>query len=204
MMRTLDASELMYMERRGTEIVLSPASYSYIKTLLFGFTGWDRYILTEDRVLHGFVEFIIRRYCTDVFYQYKIIYVGGGSQVSDLMRRNQEEHFLSEPDNVLAILDGDQRGADHARQPKTYFQPIESVEKALLAYYTEENFPFRLAAGKGFSGAKDLFNSLQRDGVMSITQIYGYICERNEQSIGLLAVALNGFLSRSPGPRQDQ
>src|SRR5262249_39229284 len=94
MMRTLSSQELLYMERYVTLTELYPASYSYIKTLLFGFTGWDRYILTEDAVLHDFIGAIIQRYCKDVFYQYKIIYVGGATQVSDLIRRNQREGFL--------------------------------------------------------------------------------------------------------------
>lgn len=196
MMRTLNPDELLYMDRNENRTELVPASYSYIKTLLFGFSGWDRYILTEDEVLHDFIEFIIRRYCKNVFYRYKIIYVGGGSQVADLLRRNESEKFLSDADEVIAILDGDQKGKSSACHPMIYFLPIESVEKALFGYYSEVDFPYKLATGKGFNGAKDLFNSLLRDGVPA-SKIYLYLCDRNDQSITELAVTLNNFLSIS-------
>ena len=41
-----------------SSVELVPASYGYIKTLLFGFVDWDRYILTEDEVLHDFLEVV--------------------------------------------------------------------------------------------------------------------------------------------------
>ena len=197
MMRTLDEGELLYMERCGAETKLCSASYSYINTLLFGFMGWDRYILTEDLVLQGFLESLIRNYCKDVFFQYKIIYVGGGSQVSDLLFRNETEQFLSDPANVIAILDGDQRTFHHTQHNNIHCLPIESVEKALLEYYCEEDFPHRLPAGKNYNGAKDLYHSLQRDQVMSSEKIYSYICGRNEQAIAPLVAVLDEFLSRT-------
>lgn len=198
MMQTLDSSELLYMERRDSNVELYPASYNYIKTLLFGFTGWDRYILTEDAELQGLLETIIRRYGGDVFFKYKIIYVGGGSQVTDLLRRNRAEAFLSESANVIAVLDGDQSKYRHAKQDGVHSLPIESVEKALVDYYRESDFPHRLPAGIEFRDGKDLFRLLQRHRVMSESEIYTYICERNEQSLAPLINTLRAFLGR-PG-----
>ena len=173
-----------------------PASYNYIKTLLFGFSGWDRYILTEDAVLQDFLEAIIQRHCSKVFYRYKIIYIGGGSQVSDLLRRNEVEGFLSEAENVIAILDGDRAGQGYAAHPRIHFLPIESVEAALFQYYREGDFPYRYPNPKQFTGPKDLFNALQSVGVMSRTQIHSYLLQRNEESLAPLAATLNRFLSR--------
>lgn len=195
MMRMLTAKELLYMDPCESSVELVPASYGYIKTLLFGFVDWDRYILTEDEVLHGFLEVVIQRYCGNVFYRYKIIYVGGGPQVSDLLRRNEREGFLSEAENVIAVLDGDQIREDYARHPNILFLPIDSVEKALFRYHGEEGFPFPYPGGRTFVRPKELFNALQHARIMSRSQIYSYLCERNDQALAPLAAALNRFLS---------
>ena len=104
------------MQEYEQEVKIESASYNYIKSLLFGFSGWDKYILTEDFVLQKFLDYIIKKYCFDVYYEYKIIYVGGGANVVDLMRRNSQEEFLSEPENVISVLDGDQKDFRHARR----------------------------------------------------------------------------------------
>jgi ABC-type dipeptide/oligopeptide/nickel transport system ATPase subunit len=196
MMRMLTPSELLYMDRRETGIELVPASYSYIKTLLFGFSGWDRYILTEDAVLHDFIEAIIQRYCSNAFYRYKVIYVGGGPQVSDLLRRNEAEGFLLEAENVIAILDGDLKGQAFANHPRIHFLPIDSVEKALFQCYSENDFPYRYPGTRAFISPKELFNALQSSGVMSRAQIHSYLLNRNDQSLAQLAATLDSFLSR--------
>ncbi len=197
MMYTLGSNELLYMDRQGDAVQFIPASYHFIRSLLFGFVGWDRYILTEDWVLQEFIEFIIQRYCSDAFYCYKIIYIGGGFQVADLLRRNMQENFLADPEKVIGILDGDQRDTPHARRPQIFCLPIESVEKALFAYYNDDaDFPHRLPGGRVPNGSRDLFNALQEAGVMSKAQLYAYLCGRNEPALQPLIAVLRGFLSR--------
>jgi len=135
MMRTVEPQELYYMgepsEAGQTPITNVP--YNYINTLLFGFRGWDKYILTEDEVLGDFLEFVVHRYCGNLFYSYKIIYVGGSTNTTDLMYRNSKENFLAESRDVITVLDGDQRIRKHSRRDNVYCIPLESVEKALLA-----------------------------------------------------------------------
>ena len=135
MMRTVEPDELYYMgetsESSGTTIVNVP--YNYINTLLFGFRGWDKYILTEDEILGEFLEFVIQRYCGNLFHTYKIIYVGGSTNTTDLMRRNAAEGFLAESKDVITVLDGDQRGRRHSQNEMVHCIPLESVEKTLLA-----------------------------------------------------------------------
>ena len=196
MMRTLNASELFYMESQDGVVSVFLASYSYIKTLLFGFSGWDKYILTEDEVLQEYLESLIQRSCGQAFYRHKIIHVGGGTQVVGLMRRNESEEFLATAANVIAILDGDQRASPHSRVAGVHLLPFDSVEKALAIHYEEDDFPRRLGPGKQFNGAKDLFHSLQRDQVMSRGQIYAYLSTRNEDALRQLVDVLNRFLSR--------
>ena len=195
MMRTLDDNELFYMEREGMNTELRPTSYSYIKSRLFGFFGFDRYILTEDRVLHDFLQTFIRRCCKNVFFEYTIIYIGGGRQVVDLLVRNRRDQFFSEPNNVIAVLDGDQREEKFAQKSNVYCLPFQSVEKALYECYKEGDFPYRLDEGKGFNTEKDLFNSLQRDKVMDNETINRCICCKYEMNLDPLASVLMKFLS---------
>ncbi len=75
-MRQLEENELFYVDESNGHISISPTSYSYAKARLFGFSGWDRYILTEDEVLLGFIEAVIEKYCPKTFFRYKIIFIG--------------------------------------------------------------------------------------------------------------------------------
>ena len=195
MMRTLHDRELVYMEQRGVNTTPVPVSYSYVKSRLFGFSGWDRYILTEDRVLRDFINTLIRRGCPRVFFTYKIIYIGGGWHVVDLLVRNRTDQFLSERKNVIAVLDGDQKKMDWAQKENVYFLPFESVEKALHKYYMESDFPHRLATRKGPIHAKDLFESLQRDCGISAEMINEYIYDKNDEDLEVLRGVLSRFLS---------
>ena len=94
MMRTLHDDELYFMERSDAKTALRPVSYSYAKSLLFAFAGWDRYILTEDWVLQIFLETLIHQKFRNIFFRYKIIFVGGADQVVSLLERNRTERFF--------------------------------------------------------------------------------------------------------------
>lgn len=133
MMRTLDPSELLYMDHDEEGVAtITNVSYNYVKSILYGFRGWDKYILTEDDVLHDFIEYLIWRYCGDFFYTYKIIFIGGGTNTTDLLKRNSSENFFGDEESVIAILDGDQRHLRHSKGKNTCCIPVDSVEKALL------------------------------------------------------------------------
>lgn len=167
MMRTLQPDELFYMDQNSSTgiVTITNVSYNYIKSILFGFTGWDKYILTEDDVLKEFLEHIIQRFCDDVFYKYKIIFIGGGANTTDLMKRNSDEHFLADPNNVITVLDGDQRDLRHSKRQNVYCIPIDSVEKKLLADCLSGDFDDRITIGEIINDAKDLSEYLMRSTV---------------------------------------
>jgi ABC-type cobalamin/Fe3+-siderophores transport system ATPase subunit len=134
MMRTV-SDELFYMEEQpdGTTTI-ERRSYGFVKSTLFGFNGWEKYILTEDEVLKAFLEHLINQHCIRPFYQFKIIYVGGSKNTTDLMQRNKTEKFLTdEYRNVIVVLDGDQKKTALSKKENVFFIPMESVEKELLA-----------------------------------------------------------------------
>jgi ABC-type dipeptide/oligopeptide/nickel transport system ATPase subunit len=196
MMRTLDESELYYMQEYEHGVEITSISYNYIKSLLFGFSGWDKYILTEDIVLQNFLDYIIKRYCPEIFYEYKIIYVGGGPNVVDLMRRNSLEKFLSEPTNVISILDGDQRECAYAQGDAIYFIPLDSVEKALFAEYKKPDFTPRHTGAMELN-AKNLYKKLINDKHMSEMQIFTKLCNINSAAMNNFSRILKEFLSKS-------
>jgi len=195
LMRQLQTDELFYIEGDQGHISISPTSYSYAKARLFGFAGWDKYILTEDEVLLGFIEAIIEKYCTRTFFRYKIIFVGGGTQVVGLMKHNEREEFLSSPDKVIAILDGDQSNERFSHQPRVYTIPIESVEKAIYAESeADTNFPFETEK-KRFTSAKDFHYYLKQKGIATQKEIFGYLMKRNDSALHKIVGVLRDFLS---------
>jgi ABC-type nitrate/sulfonate/bicarbonate transport system ATPase subunit len=197
-MRTLDANELFYIDEDEGNISINAVSYSYAKARLFGFSGWDKYILTEDVVLHDFIEAIIGKYCPRTFFRYKVIFIGGASRVSDLMRHNENEQFLADPKNVIAILDGDQKDVKFVNnRDRVYLIPMESVEKAIYAErQLDENFPF-ITERKSFTGEKDYFRYLQQKGVATQTEIFDYLIDRNDAALQDIATTLRNFLAKT-------
>lgn len=195
LMRQLEANELFYVDESQGHISISQKSYSYAKARLFGFAGWDRYILTEDEVLLGFIEAIIQKYCRQAFFHYKIIFIGGATQVTGLMKHNEKEQFLSSPSKVIAVLDGDQKNVKFVDYPGVYMIPIESVEKAIYAEsQADGHFPFETSKSN-FTGAKDFHNYLQQKGVATQKQIFEYLIARNDTALQEVVRVLRNFLA---------
>jgi len=139
MMQTVEPQELFYLNFESETGVgkVENVSYNYIRSVLFGFKGWDKYILTEDDVLKDLLEYLLQVYCNNIYFSYKIIYIGGGQNTVDLMRRNKREEFFSAAENVICVLDGDQRKKKIANDGSVYCIPFESLEKELLAHCLE-------------------------------------------------------------------
>lgn len=195
LMRQLETSELFYIDENNGQISIAPTSYSYAKARLFGFSGWDKYILTEDEVLLGFIEALIEKYCPKIFFRYKVLFIGGGTQVVNLMKHNEYEQFLSSPDKVIAILDGDQKNEKFTKHPGVYVIPVESVEKAIYAdSQVNTDFPFEVDR-KNFTGAKDFHNYLQQKQIATQEQIFEYLIRKNEQTLQHIADVLRNFLT---------
>lgn len=195
LMRQLAESELFYIENNDGQMSISPTSYSYAKARLFGFLGWDRYILTEDEVLRGFVEAVIEKFVPKVFFRYKIIVMGGGTQVVSLMRHNEREQFLADPEKVIGILDGDQNNEKFCQHHRVHMIPIESVEKALYGYrQTDAEFPFAYDR-KDFTGPKDFHGYLQQKKIATQEEIFEYLIGKNDATLQDLVSILRSFLA---------
>jgi ABC-type oligopeptide transport system ATPase subunit len=182
MMRTVSDDLFCMEEKTDGSIAIEKRSYGFIKSTLFGFNGWEKYILTEDEVLKDFLTHLIDQHCARPFYQFKIIYVGGGTNTADLMQRNKIEKFFSdEYRNVVVVLDGDQKGTAHAKKENVYCIPMESVEKELLA---------RCLLGEFWDTAK--FQALIKDH----ERLADFMRGNNKKTKNLLKVWLYKFLLR--------
>jgi ABC-type lipoprotein export system ATPase subunit len=196
MMRTLESGELNYMEIIDGAVTVRPASYNFLKSLLYGFRGWDRYILTEDEMLKNFLTFVIERYCRDIFYRYLIVYVGGGGNVSDMLERNAAEGFFSEPRNVIAVLDGDQGGKRPSLRPNTCCIPVESVEKAVDAFCLLPGLLPRLGLSNIVKDEKSLHKLLISRRLMSERDMFEAVCNAHNDAMRAFASThLQDFLS---------
>ncbi|MET4728542.1 ABC-type Mn2+/Zn2+ transport system ATPase subunit [Lysobacter enzymogenes] len=181
LMRQLEVDELFYMEERGGEVSISPTSYSHAIAMLFGFIGYDRYILTEDKMLVSFIHHLIQKYCPETILRYKVIFIGGASQVSELLEANEAEEFLASPEKVVAILDADQRNEKFAGNVGIHMIPLDSVEEAILtASYEDVDFPFR-ATRRDFTKGKDFNHYLKQQGATQ-EEIFDYLIARHESA----------------------
>ncbi|MET3115837.1 ABC-type Mn2+/Zn2+ transport system ATPase subunit [Undibacterium sp. GrIS 1.8] len=195
LMQQLETSELFYIDERGGHISITPRSYSYAKARLFGFSGWDRYILTEDEVLLGFIEALIEKFCPNSFFRYKVIFIGGGTQVVALMKHNEQEQFLSSPEKTIAILDGDQKNEKFTCYPGVHLIPIDSVEKAIYAdSRSNAEFPF-ITDRADFTGPKDFHNYLKQKKIATQKQIFEYLISRNDEALQNIVGVLRNFLT---------
>lgn len=144
LMQSLSEGELLYLETSSEQSMLEERSFAYVKSLLFGFRGWDRYILVEDEAAKLVIQHHIDKYCTPTYYSYIIIPVGGAGQVIGLMERNRTHEFLAPADEVIAILDGDQAGTGNASKPDTHCMPLWSLESAFETVYDQPDFTPKL------------------------------------------------------------
>ncbi|MDG6399263.1 AAA family ATPase [Pseudomonas quasicaspiana] len=197
LMKTLSYGELFHVEEKNEVISPALASYNYIKSILFGFKGWDRYILTEDYVLQKFMEHIIDKFRANIFFKYKTIYIGGGTNVIDLLKRNALEGFFANVEDVIAVLDGDQAQLRYVKKSQnTFCIPIESVEKALYADY--QRGVMRLVdvvGGVDATDAKDFYKKIIKNLLMSETDIFEYLYADERFDFVPFTESLKNFLS---------
>ncbi len=171
-----DGGLLNYMEEekdsKGT-VIIKEKSYNYVKGILYGFKGWDKYILTEDVVLKKYLEFLLKSKVINK--KYKIIYIGAATSTVSLMNRNAEEEFFESAENVISILDGDQKD-ESCKNNSVYFIPFESVEKKLFHEYKKNSNNFGLEVANNsnnkYKNPKNLYKNIQQNNTEDDTFTY--------------------------------
>ncbi|TON82345.1 hypothetical protein, partial [Vibrio parahaemolyticus] len=128
----------------------------------------------------------------------------GGSQVVDLLVRNAKSQFLSSNDDVLAVLDGDQKKERyHQGCNNILFLPFSNIEMEILERY--ENGCDLLPAGVEIDGnkrskrAKNLVWKLTKkhgeEQLMTMDDIYAYLEIFYEEELKALETRVLSFLS---------
>jgi ABC-type dipeptide/oligopeptide/nickel transport system ATPase subunit len=207
LMKTLKDAELYYMENNNAEVSLKEVPYNYIRSELFCFQGrWDKYILVEDEVLEQYLTHLLNQNEKPPFFTYKIIYIGGASNVIDLMKRNETACFFSSSENVISILDGDKK-EECKNNENVFFIPFESVEKQLSKHYRKsdrDGLPEITETYKG-NTEKDRIKRLYKDfiyqghqnsAVMKNTEIFDFINERKQNEVEEFKSLLISFLNK--------
>ncbi|SKB39571.1 ABC-type multidrug transport system, ATPase component [Luteibacter sp. 22Crub2.1] len=194
LMRQLEVEELFYIEGEDGEVTIKPISYSYAMARLFGFAGYDRYILTEDKMLTAFIGHIVSKNCEKTLLRHKIIFIGGGSQIAELINKNGTEEFLAPKDKVIAILDADQKNEKFAGDPGIHTIPLESIEKALLRASQEDaDFPFQTHKSD-YTHGKSLNHDIKDQKIATQEQIFDYLLERHRDEFKEIVGTICAFL----------
>lgn len=185
-MKKMKPEELFYMDKIESNISIENKSYNYIKSLLFQFKDYDKYILTEDDMLEKYMNFILQH--EKLHFKYKIIYIGGASNVVDLMQRNITDEFFEKEDNVISVLDKD-KYSDYNSTPNVKFLPYQNIEKVLYELYEEgvlnsfigdgDILP-DLANTKESRRGKSLHKALKRNNLITDEQIFNLIHSSNK------------------------
>ena len=146
-------------------MTVKPRGYGYIKSVLFGFTGWDRVILVEDTMSRDYLVWLLTG--EPELVKYKIIHVGGHSQVVNLFDRAKQTNYfnLRNPSqNLMCILDGDvQTEGNYAGRDDVYYFPFLSVEKTAKAIYDAGKFDFQLHGYESGWEPKHFYNEMVKN-----------------------------------------
>ena len=197
LMKTLENDELHYLDYSDGCVTIEPKSYNYVKSLLFGFEGWDRYILTEDIVLEAYINYLIETLIDSMqvkprLCKFKIIPVGGGQNVVKLMEKNDDEEFLNKSDNVICMLDGDQENLPHTtNEEKVWLIPFQSIEKKFYDLASTGNIEIEV----GGRNAKALYRYAMNEQNFTEQQIFDIVSDTDRDQVDALKQRLLDFLS---------
>lgn len=193
LMQQLEVEELFYMDCDAGKVSINPTSYSRAIAKLFGFVGYDRYIATEDKKLISLIHHLVKKYCPTTLLSYKVIHIGGASQVAGFIENNELEQFLAAPEKVIAILDGDQSKEKYAQHASIHVIPLKSVEKALWEARRDPDFPF-VTSRENFTSEKDFENYLKDKKIATQEEIFDYLICKYDEGFKQISKVLNDLL----------
>ncbi len=135
---TVDGS-LYYMDEFEDKTTIEKCSYNFIKAELFQFIGYDKIILTEDKILCAYINYLLQG--RSFFNTYKIIPCGGFGETFKIQETNNNHNILGTK-NVKIVLDND-KFEKYKGKEFVYFIPFDDIEMKCLDLYRSkkiENF----------------------------------------------------------------
>jgi len=200
LIKTLHENELYYMELNDGVCSFENKSYNYIKSLLYGFQDYDKYILTEDDMLKDYMDYLLKD--EDIFSKYLILPIGGASNTVNLMDINKKKKVFESIENVCTVLDGDVK-EEFSSKEGIYFIPFKSIEKELFKYYKQ---------GRGIIGlleksfdeynlssepkAKEICKMILRKQLKSKHEIFEFVTSKDQESVNKFKNDLISFLQQ--------
>lgn len=199
-MRKIDnlSLKLLYMDNIDESISIEEKSFAYIQSLLFQFNGFDKLILTEDEMLENYIKYVLKD--ETITCKYKIVYIGGASNLVSLMNRNKKEHFFGDCD-VKSILDGDQD--NYSNHQDVMLLPFESIEKFICKKYNENVCPkkYKKINDKRYDEnvseqSKDCFNEIKKQ-IKNDHEIFDFIKIEEEEKVNNFRTLILEFLNKN-------
>lgn len=199
-MNTADEDGLYYLEESNGLTSLEQRSLGYIKSDLYGFIGKDRYIITEDKTLAGFLKYLIDTYIEN-FFEYEIIPVGGEPQIKAIVEKNDSDGIFGAFDHVIAVVDRDIKISieqNWKSKSKLYSSPVTDIElyiwnnrDRLLPDIKLEEFTLAKTHKKS---AKTYWKKIINSGQKSQNELYALIIGDFQTNINELKQALTEHL----------
>ena len=203
-MSTVDDGGLYYLEESEEQVTLERRSFGYIKSDLYGFKGFDRYILTEDPVLEGFIEFIIMHYSITPYFQHKTIGVGGVNQLRMLIEKNDRDNIFTDSQNVMAIADKDviaELRKEYEGATEIFCSPVEDLELYIFenrsTLLPEVELPTYQESGRPKKASKAYWKYLTVDKAIGANKLYELIVKSNLDEAQLFVEQVQQFLVRN-------
>jgi len=201
LIKTLRDEELYYMELNDGICSFENKSYNYIKSLLYGFQDYDKYILTEDEMLKAYMEYLLQT--ETIFSKYIILYIGGASNTVSLMEMNKQKKIFEHEKNVCTVLDGDVK-EDYNNREDIYFLPFLSVEKELFNYFNNgsgfidfTNDELRKYNVSNTPKGKEIYKMVIRQKLKTQKEIFKFISNQKVEEVEAFKNQLSGFLNNS-------
>jgi ABC-type cobalamin/Fe3+-siderophores transport system ATPase subunit len=127
---------IIYLKSENGTVSHNQVSYSFIQLEMFGFQGYDKFIFTEDLTLEHYIN--LKLSTMDTKNRVKVVYIGGCSNVVDLMKRNAATGFICSSKDAIAVLDGDAK-AQYGHRADVIISPYDDIEDEIFRKYKEEN-----------------------------------------------------------------
>lgn len=198
LIKTLSKEELHYMELKEGICSFENKSYNYIKSLLYGFQDYDKYILTEDKILKDYMEYLLRN--RNIFSKYIILPIGTHDSTVRLMEINVDKKVFEHQNNVCCVLDGDAIGQYPDRED-IYFLPFLSVEKELHTYFNNgdgfidfDDMELRSNNLTPETSPKILYKRIVEKDIKTQYEIFEFITNKNSDKVNPFRETLCTFL----------
>jgi len=210
LIKTLRKDELYYMELNDGIASFEKRSYNYIKSVLYGFKDYDKYILTEDKVLKNYIEFLLESQA--IFPEYIILYIGGASNTISLMEINKSKKIFDKEENVCTVLDRDMKEKEaYKNRGDIYFQPFNDIEDFFLeCFYTgsfshlgdfsQENLknPKKYNVQRKYTHkdySKSIYTMFLSKKLLSENEIFQFITDKKPDEVEIFRQELLRFLN---------